>query len=64
MQVKVINNQNQIIVQIESNETRNVATNYAMDIARKSCNFFAVYVDGKLDCFTESSDKFEFSKTI
>jgi len=64
MKVQVTNKQGQIIDQFESNETRNIATNQAIDLALKATNFFAVYVDGKLDCFSESSDHFAFPKTI
>jgi len=64
MKIQVTNKQGQIIVQFESNETNNVATNQAMDIARKINHFFAVYVNGRLDCFTESADYFVFPKNI
>jgi hypothetical protein len=64
MKVQILNKQGQIIDQFESNETRNIATNQAIDLALKTTNFFAVYVDGKLDCYSESSDHFAFAKTI
>jgi len=64
MKVQVINKTGQIISQFESNDSRNIATNQAIDLALKIGNFFAIYVDGKLDCFSESSDHFAFPKTI
>ncbi len=64
MKVQVINKVGQIIANIDSNESRNIATNEAIGIANKTETFFAVYVDGKLDCFTESSDFFVFPKTL
>ena len=64
MLIQVTNKQGQIITQFESNETNNIATNQAMDIARKITYFFAVYVNGRLDCFTESADYFVFPKNI
>ena len=64
MNIQVTNRTGQIISQFESNESRNIATNQAIDLALKVGNFFAVYVDGKLDCFSESSDHFSFPKTI
>jgi hypothetical protein len=64
MKVQVINKVGNIIVDIDSNESRNIATNEAIGIAYKTETFFAVYVDGKLDCFTESSDHFAFPKTF
>jgi hypothetical protein len=64
MKVQVINKNKQVIQQFVSNESRNIATNQAIDLALKTCNFFAIYVDGKLDCYSESSDHFEFPKTI
>jgi hypothetical protein len=64
MKVQAINKLGQIVCQFNSSETRNIATNQAIDAALKICNFFAVYVDGKLDCYSESSDHFAFPKTI
>ena len=64
MKIKAINKNGQIIAQFDSVEKRNIATNQAIDLALKVTNFFAVYVDGKLDCYSESSDCFAFSKTI
>jgi hypothetical protein len=64
MKVQATNKAGQIIVDFVSNETNNIATNHAIDLARKTSGFFAIYVDGKLDCYSESSDRFEFPKTI
>lgn len=64
MQIKAINKHGEVIAQFVSNESRNIATNQAIDLASKSTSFFAVYVDGLLDCYTESSDFFQFPKTI
>lgn len=64
MKIQITNKNGQIIEQFVSKETRNIATNQAIDLALKTSNFFAVYVDGKLDCFSESSDCFAFPKTI
>jgi hypothetical protein len=64
MKVQAINKQNQIIAEFVSSETRNIATNQASNLARKATHFFAVYVDGKLDSYVESADRFEFPKTI
>jgi hypothetical protein len=64
MKVQVINATGNIIVDIDSNESKNIATNEAIGIAQKIETFFAVYVDGKLDCFTESSNHFAFPKTF
>jgi len=65
MRIQATNKQGQIIVDFVSNETNNIATNHAIDLARKFGHFFAIYVDGKLDCYSESSDRnFSFPKTI
>jgi hypothetical protein len=65
MLIQCTNNQGNTIVQFESSETRNIATNQAIDKCYAlSTSFFAVYVDGVLDCFSESSDRFQFPKTI
>jgi len=65
MLIQCTNNQGNTIVQFESSETRNIATNQAIDKCYAlSASFFAVYVDGVLDCFSESSDRFQFPKTI
>ena len=64
MKVQATNKEGQIIVDFISNETRNIATNQAIDLAIKICGFFAIYVDGKIDCYSESSDFFQFPKTI
>lgn len=64
MQVKAINRNGEVIAQFTSSESKNIATNQAIDLAHKSTSFFAVYVDGKLDSYSESSDFFEFPKTI
>ena len=64
MLIQAINKSGQILCNFSSNETRNIATNQAIDNALKVSNFFAVYVDGKLDCYSESSDCFTFPKTI
>jgi hypothetical protein len=64
MKVTAINKQGKIIASLESSESRNIATNEAIDLALKVCGFFAIYVDGKLDCYSESSDRFAFPKTI
>jgi hypothetical protein len=64
MKIQITNKQGQVIDQFESNETRNIATNQAIDLALKVTSFFAVYVNGKLDCYSESSDHFAFPKTI
>jgi hypothetical protein len=64
MKIQANDKNGQIITQFESAESRSIATNQAIDLALKATNFFAVYVDGKLDCFSESSDNFSFPKTI
>jgi hypothetical protein len=64
MLIQAINKSGQILCNFNSDETRNIATNQAIDNALKVSNFFAVYVDGKLDCYSESSDCFTFPKTI
>lgn len=64
MKVQVINKIGQIIVDFVSHESINFATNQAIDWALKEDSFFAVYVDGKLNCYSESSDCFAFPKTI
>jgi hypothetical protein len=64
MKIQATNKNGQIITQFESAESRSIATNQAIDLALKVTNFFAVYVNGKLDCFSESSDHFSFPKTI
>jgi len=65
MLIQCTNNQGNTIVQFESSETRNIATNQAIDKCYAlDTSFFAVYVDGVLDCFSESSDRFQFPKTI
>lgn len=64
MKIQVINKAGQIISQFESNESRNIATNQAIGLASKVDSFFAVYVNGVLDCFSESSDNFSFPKSI
>jgi len=65
MKVQATNKQGQIIVDFVSNETRNIATNDAICRCYAQCvSVFAIYVDGVLDCFSETSDKFAFSKTI
>lgn len=65
MKVQATNKQGQIIVDFVSNETRSIATNEAICRCYTQCiSFFAIYVDGKLDCFSESSEHFAFPKTI
>ena len=64
MRIKCTDKQGNIVAMINSSESRNIATNQAIDLALKSTNFFAVYVDGFLDCYSESSDGFRFPKTI
>ena len=64
MEIKAINKQGKILANFVSNETRNIATNQAIDLACNAGSFFAIYVDGKLDCYSESSDRFQFPKTI
>ena len=64
MKIQAINKQGQIIVDFISFESINFAINQAIDWALKEEGFFAVYVDGKLDCYSESSDFFQFPKTI
>lgn len=64
MKVQVINKTGKVIVDFLSAESINFATNQAIEFARQEDNFFAVYVDGKLNCYSESSDFFEFPETI
>lgn len=64
MRIKCTDKQGNIVAMFESDEPRNIATNKAIDLALESTNFFAVYVDGLLDCYSESSDRFQFPKTI
>jgi hypothetical protein len=64
MKIQATNKNGQIVVQFDSADSRNIATNKAIDLALKVTNFFAVYVDGKLDCFSESSDHFAFPKVL
>lgn len=65
MKVQATNKQGQIIAQFESNEPRNWAISDAINECYKlGISFFAVYVDGQLDCYSESSDRFQFPKTI
>jgi hypothetical protein len=64
MRIKCTDKLGNIVAMFTSSEPRNIATNQAIDIALKSTNFFAVYVDGYLDCYSESSDGFQFPKTI
>jgi hypothetical protein len=64
MRIKCTDKQGNIVAMFESDQPRNIATNQAIDLALKSTNFFAVYVDGQLDCYSESSDRFQFPKTI
>ena len=65
MKIQAINKQNKTIVQFESNEPRNWATSNAISECYKlGISFFAIYVDGKLDCFSESSDHFAFPKVL
>ena len=65
MKIQAINKAGKTIAQFESNEPRNWAINDAISECYKlGINFFAVYVDSKLDCYSESSDRFEFPKNI
>jgi hypothetical protein len=65
MKVQATNKQGQIIVDFVSDESRNIATNEAICRCYAQCaSVFAVYVDGVLDCFSETSDKLAFPKTI
>ena len=64
MRIKCTDKQGNIVAMFTSSESRNIATNQAIDLALKTTNFFAVYVDGQLDCYSESSDRFHFPKTI
>ena len=65
MKIQAINKAGEIIVDFVSNEPKNWATNEAICRCYQQCvSFFAIYVDGKLDCYSESSDRFNFPKTI
>ena len=65
MKIQAINKAGKIIVDFVSNESRNIATNKAICLCYAQCtSVFAVYVDGVLDCFSETSDKLAFPKTI
>ena len=64
MKVQAINKAGNVIVDFESFESINLATNQAIDWALKEDSFFAIYVDGKLNCYSQSSDNFSFPKTI
>jgi len=64
MRIKCTDKQGNIVAMFATSEPRNIATNQAIVLALKSTNFFAVYVDGLLDCYSESSDGFRFPKTI
>ena len=64
MKVQAINKAGNVIVDFESFESINLATNQAIDWALKEDSFFAIYVDGKLNCYSQSSDNFAFPKTI
>jgi hypothetical protein len=63
--IQATNKQGAVIAQFESSEFRNWATSDAIARCYKlGISFFAIYVDGKLDCYSESSDRFQFPKTI
>jgi hypothetical protein len=65
MRIQATNKQGQIIVDFVSNKTSNIATNEAICHCYEQCvSVFAVYVDGVLNCFSETSDKLAFPKTI
>jgi hypothetical protein len=64
MKITVINKELKTIVDFISFESISSATNQAIDWALQEESFFAVYVDGELNCYSESSDFFQFPKTI
>jgi hypothetical protein len=64
MKITALNKELKTIIEFTSFAGINLATNQAIDWALKEDNFFAIYVDGKLNCYSESSDFFQFPKTI
>ena len=65
MKIQALNKSGNIIVDFVSKETRNIASNKAICYCYAQCvSVFAVYVDGVLDCFSETADKLAFPKTL